>query len=96
MMPGRSDFTRLWIFSNKAFQLVMLILWPCLTLSCATPQWEHPMHGVQRLEEDRADCRQQATVELMQIDPHSGAAFDKQEAVNRCLTRKGYSRRPPD
>lgn len=36
-------------------------------------------YGVQRLEDDRTDCLNQATVEQMQGDPHTGTVFDKQE-----------------
>jgi hypothetical protein len=72
------------------------MLGACIMMSCAAPQLEHPTYGVQRLEDDRTDCLRQATVEQMQIDPHTGTGFDKQEAVKQCLIAKGYIQRARD
>ena len=81
---------------NTAAHDASLLFWADILMSCAAARWEHPTQGAQRLEEDRTDCMNRATVEHMQIDPHTGAVFDKQESVKRCLMSKGYIQRSQD
>ncbi len=78
---------------NTAARVACVLFLADILLSCAPARWEHPTQGAQRLEEDRTDCMNQATVEHMQIDPHTGAVFDKEESVKRCLISKGYIQR---
>lgn len=75
---------------------VSLMLGTCILMSCARVALEHPTYGVQHLEDDRTECLHQATAEQMQADPHTGAVFDKQEAVQQCLIAKGYIQRWQD
>lgn len=81
---------------QTASQSVSLLLGAYILMSCAQPGMEHPAYGVQRLEDDRTECLHQATIEQMQIDPHTGVVFDKQEAVKQCLIAKGYIQRSRD
>jgi hypothetical protein len=81
---------------NTAAHVASLLFLSDILVSCAATGWEHPTQGSQRMEEDRTDCMNRATVEHMQIDPHTGAVFDKQGSVKRCLMSKGYIQRSQD